>query len=57
MVIIHLLQKGEGLGIYCPLIHDWIELNQAQMLFYRQMQNGDTEPNSKYWLKEYFNIA
>ena len=44
-------------GIYCPLIPDWIELTQAQILFYRQMQDGDTEPNSKYCLEEYFNKA
>ena len=44
-------------GIYCPFISDWIESTQAQILFPRQMQNGDTETNSKYCLKEYFNIA
>ena len=57
VVIILLLWRGEGAGIYCPLITDWIESTQAQILFPRQIQNGDTEPNSKYCLKEYLNIA
>ena len=35
-------------GIYCPLIPNWIKLTQAQILFSCQIQNGDTEPNSKY---------
>ena len=46
VAIIHLLRRGEGVGIYCQLIPDWIESTQAQM-FSRQIQNGDTEPNSK----------
>ena len=29
-------------GIYCPLITDWIELTQAQIPPPPQMQNGDT---------------
>ena len=57
VVIIHLLQRWEGVGIYYPLIPDWIESTQEQILFPPQIQNGDTEPNSKYRLKEYFNIA
>ena len=57
VVIIHLLRRGEGAEIYCPLILDWIESTQAQILFFRQIQNGDTEPNLKYCLKEYFNTA
>ena len=52
VVIINLLQRGVGVGIYCTLIPDWIESTQAQILFHLQMQNGDTEPNSKYSLKE-----
>ena len=43
-------------GIYCQLIPDLIESTQAQILFSRQIHNGDTEPNSKYYLEEYFNI-
>ena len=43
-------------GIYCQLIPDWIESTRAQ-IFSRQTQSGDTEPNSKYSLKKYFQIA
>ena len=57
VVIIHLLRRGVVVGIYCPLIPDWIKLTQAQILFSCQMQNKDTEPNYKYWLKDYLNIA
>ena len=57
VAIIHSLRRGGGVGIYCPLILDWIESIQAQILFYLQIQNGDTEPNSKCYLKEYFDIA
>ena len=46
-----------NVGICCPFIPYWIELTQAQILFSCQMQNRDTEPNSKYFMKEYFNIA
>ena len=28
--------------IHCPLINDWIKSTQAQILFSRQIQNGDT---------------
>ena len=62
-LVIHLLIAFSSVpypkyvGIYSPLIPDWIEFNQAQILFPRQMQNGDTEQNSKYCLKEYLNIA
>ena len=51
-----LAERGHFVGIYCPLITDWIESTQAQILFTHQMQNWDTEPNSKYCLKEYFSI-
>ena len=44
-----------SVAIYCPLIPDWIGSTQAQ-IFSDPIQNGDTEPNSKYCLKEYFNI-
>ena len=57
MVITHLLWGGEGVEIYLPLIPNLIESTQAQILFPHQMQNEDTEPNSKYCLNEYFNIA
>ena len=57
VVSIHLIRIGEGVGIYCPLITNWIELTKAQILFLIQIQNWDTEPNSKYFLKEYLNIA
>ena len=43
-------------GIYYQLITDWIESTQAQ-IFSRQIQNGDTEPNSKYSLKKYLQIV
>ena len=43
-------------GIYYQLIPDLIELTQAQILS-RQIQNRDTEPNSKYSLKKYFQIV
>ena len=33
VVIIHLLQQEEGVGIYCKLNTDLIELTQAQILF------------------------
>ena len=47
----------EGLvGIYCQLIPDCIESTRAQ-IFSRQIQSGDTEPNSKYSLKKYFQIV
>ena len=52
VIIIHLLRRWGGVGIYCPLITDWIESTQAQILFSCQMQNEDTELNSKYRLKE-----
>ena len=54
VVIIHLLQSGGGVGIYCPLIPRWIESTWAKMLSSCQIQNGDTEPNSKYYLEEYW---
>ena len=49
--------KEMFLGIYCPLIPDWIELTRAQGLFPHQIHKGDTEPNSKYYLEEYLNIS
>ena len=55
MIVIHLLRRGQGVGIYCPLITNLIKSTQAQILFPHQMQKGDTEPNSKYCLKYYFN--
>ena len=54
---VHNLSIDFFLGIYYPLITGWIESTQSQILFSRQMQNRDTELNSKYCLKEYFNIA
>ena len=57
VVIIHLLWRGGGVVIYCPLITYWIESTWAHILFSFQIQNGDTEPKSKYYLEEYFNIA
>ena len=50
-------KEHQTVVIYCPLIPNWIESTQAKILFSRQIQNGDTEPNSKYYLEEYFNIA
>ena len=44
-------------GIYCRLISNLIKSTPAKILFSRKMQNRDTEPNSKYYLEEYFNIA
>ena len=43
-------------GIYCQLIPDWIKSTRAQ-IFPRPIQNGNTEPNSKYSLKKYFQIV
>ena len=48
--------KRYCVGIYCTLIPDWIKLTQAQ-IFSPYIQNGETEPNSKYCLKDYFNIV
>ena len=44
-------------GIYRPLIPDWIKSTWAQILSSRQIQNGDTEPSPRYYLEEYFNIV
>ena len=54
--LMQVLVYAEYVGIYCQLILDWIELTRAQ-IFSRQIQNGDTEPNSKYSLKKYFQIV
>ena len=40
---IHLLRRGGYVVIYWPLITDLIESTQAQILFPRQMRDGDTE--------------
>ena len=50
-----LVMVSHDVGIYCQFITDWIEFTRAQILFPRQMQNRDIEPNSKYYLEEYFN--
>ena len=42
--------------IYCQLIPDWIKSTRAK-IFSRPIQNGDTEPNSRYSLKKYFQIV
>ena len=52
--IVHLLWRREGVGIYCKLIHDWIELTRARIFFSWPIQNRNTEPNSKYYLENYF---
>ena len=39
MSIVHLLQRQEGVGIHCKLIHYWIELNPAIILFTAQYRN------------------
>ena len=65
VVIIHLLQKGEGVGIYCNLIPDWIKSTQARLNRIDPSMNniscptqrGIQEPNSKYYLENYFNIS
>ena len=52
-------------GIYCKWIPDWIESTRARLNWYdlninsifRPIQSGIQEPNSKYYLEEYFNIA
>ena len=44
-------------GIYRQSIPNWIESTQAQILFTLPIQSRDTEPNSKYYLEEYLNIA
>ena len=49
--------EDKYVGIYCQLTTDLIELTRAQILFPRPMQIRDTEPNSKYYLEEYLNIA
>ena len=54
--IYRVMIQGYSVGIYCQLIPDWIESARVQ-IFYRQFQNGDTEPNSKYSLKNYFQIV
>ena len=46
----------DDIRIYCQLIPGWIESTRAQ-IFSRQTQSGDTEPNSKYSLKKYFQIV
>ena len=56
VVIIYLLRRGGVVGIYCQLIPDWIESTWAQILLSCQMYNRDIEPNSRYYLGEYFNI-
>ena len=40
VVIIHLLQIGEGVGIYCKLIHDWFKLPRVRLLFFAQCRAG-----------------
>ena len=42
--------------IHCQVITDWIESTQAQ-IFSHPIQNRNTEPNSKYSLKKYFQIV
>ena len=49
--------EDKYVGIYCQLTTDLIELTRAQILFPRPMQSWDTEPDSKYYLDEYLNIA
>ena len=40
VVIIHLLWRGEGVGIYCKLIPDWIKYTRVQILFLTQCRAG-----------------
>ena len=40
LVIIHLLRRGEFVGIYCKLIPDWIESTWARILFPAQCRAG-----------------
>ena len=64
MVIIHLLWRGGGVGIYCKLIPDWIKstwswlnwIDPIMDIISCPIQSGIQEPNSKY-LEKYFNIA
>ena len=48
------------LGLCRNLLSIDFQLNKidpSTNIISRQMQNGDTEPNSKYYLDKYFNIA
>ena len=62
VVIIHLIQRREGVGIYCKLIPGWIKQIWAQLnwidliinIIYRPIQSWIQEPNSKYYLENYF---
>ena len=40
VVIFHLLRREEGVGIYCKLILNWIELTRARILFPVQYRTG-----------------
>ena len=53
--------RGLIKGFLCRnILSIYLQLNlmdPGKVLFSCQMQNGDTEPNLKYCLKEYFNIV
>ena len=65
VLIILLLRREEGVGIYCKLILDWTESTRAQLnKIYPSTNNiscpiesGIQEPNSKYYLEKNFNIS
>ena len=65
VVIIHLLRRGEGVGIYYKLISYWIKSTQAQLnwieptmdIISHPIHISIQEPNSKYYLDNYLNIS
>ena len=44
--MIHLLRRGECVGIYCKLITNWIESTQARIFFLAQYKAGIQNQNS-----------